>query len=99
MLRCSSAAVRHAHPPDDLTQLGTIGHDNKVGWPSRPTAAPRAGRRWSIPAFLRPGFTPADRLWMSPADDVEHQVERRRRLPSASFSRSTNSIAPKSSVF
>src|SRR5215813_13722712 len=51
---CDVADVRPqpsvTHPPDDLTQLGTIGHDNEVD--RQAVGVPRSGRRWS-PAFLR----------------------------------------------
>src|SRR5262249_45214864 len=84
------------HPLDDLTQLGAIGHENKVdrqavGGP--PPGPPRAGHR--VPPAPT---TPAARFPRPPP-----MTSKTRSTPPTSsrtsLSRSTNSCAPKSSAF
>jgi hypothetical protein len=83
------------HPPDDLTQLATIGLDDKVD--GQPVGGPRPGRAGMVTSVPPARITPADRRWMSPP-----MTSNTRSTPptssSASFSRSANSIAPKSSA-
>src|SRR5262249_7667739 len=83
------------HPLHDLTQLGAIGHDNEV---DRQAVGGRASVGPAMVTSVPPArIRPADRFAMSPP-----KTSKTRSTPPtssrASFSRSTNSCAPKSSA-
>ena len=85
------------HPLDDLTQLGAIGLDNEVD--RQAVGGPRLGRPDDGHQCSSGSNQACGPLPDVAADDIEHQIDCRRRLPGTSFSRSTNSCAPKSSAF
>src|SRR5580692_10748462 len=85
-----------AHPLDDLTQLGAIGHENKVD--RQAVGGPRLGRPAMVTSVPPARIRRADRFPMTPP-----MTSKTRSTPPTcsrtSFSRSTNSCAPKSSAF
>src|SRR5215469_12289730 len=83
------------HPPDDLTQLGAIGHDNEVD--RQAVGGPCLGRPGNVTSVPPAWITAADRFAMSPPK----RSNTRSTPPTSSrvsFWRSTNSCAPKSSA-